>query len=279
MRSHAAATINSIPESLEALWWVMHRSDDESRQVAAVTCYLDESGTHEGAAIAVVGGILLDKSRFCAFEKAWNPALATHSIVPPLHMKDFRRPEGRLANVSNDNRRALFSDVAKLINEHKIYSIAATMRAEQYHKYFGRAFRSKGMSTYGACFMLSAIMVYKLAKQNKYTERIAFLMDSGNQYADHVRGAHAAMQEKPWKVMQVGSLTFDKDELWSSLQAADVISWASRVRAQGDLFNNGYEPLDGLFNEAHSQETYPEKAIIELADSLDSLQQSGKFSL
>src|ERR1022692_1046571 len=92
---------------LVSLWWVMHQSDDESRQAAVVTCYLDESGTHEGAPIAVVGGLLLNKARFGALDGGWDSMLAAHSIPPPLHMNEFRRPDGRLADVSNDSRRAL----------------------------------------------------------------------------------------------------------------------------------------------------------------------------
>src|ERR1017187_4957660 len=186
---------------LESLWWVMNHSDDESRQAAVVTCYLDESGTHEGAPIAVVGGLLLNKARFGALDGGWDSMLAAHSIPPPLHMNEFRRPDGRLADVSNDSRRALFSDVVKVINEHKIYSIAATVTAEQYQKYFDKEFRAKGLSIYGACFMLSAIMVHRMAKQNNYGERIAFLMHSGNQYAGHVQGTHAVMLEDEWKAL------------------------------------------------------------------------------
>jgi hypothetical protein len=127
--------------------------------------------------------------------------------------------------------------------------------------------------------MLCAAMRHRLSEHNRYNDRIPFLMDSGNQYAEHVRQAHSAMQEEQFRAMNVGPLTFDKDDFWSPLQGADVIAWASRVRAQGDPFTNGYEPLDGIFNEAHVQEAYPEKAMAELAASLDELRQKGEFPL
>ena len=104
-------------------------------------------------------------------------------------------------------------------------------------------------------------------------------MDSGNAYANHVRGAHAAMQQDRWRHMNVGSLTFDDDRVWSPLQAADVIAWASRVRAESNTFNNGYEPLEQLFDEAHAQETYPEKAIASLSANIEKLRQNGAFKL
>jgi hypothetical protein len=265
------------PHRLVSLWWVMHRSDEESRQVAVVTFYLDESGTHEGSAIAVVGGLLLNKEGFRALDDTWREILARHSILPPLHMKEFRRPDGRLADVSNDQRRALFSDVVKVINENKIYSIAASLTPDRFKKYFDKTFRRETMSVYGMCFILCAHRNYLRTQQNHYDENIPFLMDSGNQYAEHVRAAHAAMQEDQWKTMRVGSLTFDKDEDWSPLQAADVIAWASRTRVQRGSFDNGYEPLAGLFDKAHDQQGYLEDVFADLAMSLEAFRQTGKM--
>ncbi len=257
----------------------MHQSDDPSRRTAAVTCYLDESGTHDTAPIAVVGGLLLNKDHFEPFDEAWRQMLEKYSIAPPLHMKDFRRPNGRLANISNNNRQRLFADAIQAINAHKIYSVAAVLSSDQYRDCFDKRFCKEGMGVYGACFILCAHINYLLAKQNNYQERIAFLMDSGNPYADHVRGAHAEMQEERWQHMRVGSLTFDDDKVWTPLQAADVIAWTARIRAESGTFDNGYEPLEGLFDEAHVQEPYPERAITRLAANLDGLRQKGTFPL
>jgi hypothetical protein len=81
------------------------------------------------------------------------------------------------------------------------------------------------MGVYGTAFILCACMTHLLAKHNNYDKRTPFLMDSGNPYADHVRGAHAELQEERWRHMNVGSLTFDDDEVRTPLQAADVIAW------------------------------------------------------
>jgi hypothetical protein len=119
-------------------------------------------------------------------------------------------------------------------------------------------------------------MNHLAAQHNNYGERIPFLMDSGNPYANHVRGAHAEMQTERWRHMNVGSLTFDDDEQINALQAADLIAWASRVKAEHGNFDNGYEPLVALFNEAHIQEEYPESAIAKLAGRIENLGRSGQ---
>jgi len=258
------------------LWWVMHHSTDPKRLASVVTLYLDESATDDASPVAVVGGLLLNKSGFDSFNEAFPELLKKHHVPPPLHIKDFWRPKGRLANVSNDTKHALFTDLVPLINECKIYSIAATLTTEKYKRHFGAAFRKEGMGLYGVCFMMCAVINHQLAQHNKYDKRIPFLMDAGNQYAHHVRGAHAELQKEHWRYMNVGSLTFDDDKLWSPLQAADVIAWASRVREQTGQFTNGYEPLVGLFDGAHEQPPLPDSAYDELAVAIQALRDKDK---
>ena len=112
--------------------------------------------------------------RFGHFDDVWPNILAKHSVGPPLHMKDFRRPKGRLAHLSNRERQTLFEDVVHAINKHKIYSIAAVLTTDQYRKQFSSRFCKEGMGVYGACFILCCQMNHILAKQNNYSERIAF---------------------------------------------------------------------------------------------------------
>jgi len=258
------------PNRLVSLWWAMQHSDDGSRDAAIVTCYLDESGTDDPSPTAVVGGLLLNKSGFVAFDEEWASMLSSHSIPSPLHIKDFRRPDGRLADVSNEARKALFAEAVTIVNRYKRYSLAATITSELYRKYFDKEIRTQSLSIYGACFVLCAIMNHRLAEQNKYDARIPFLMDAGNQYAEHVRVAHATMQTDEWKHMNVGSLTFENDRACNALQAADVIAWASRQSVIGP-FSNGYEPLANLFNEAHVQEPFSESEMAGLAARLDEI--------
>ncbi|MBZ5594188.1 MAG: DUF3800 domain-containing protein [Acidobacteriia bacterium] len=249
----------------------MQHSDDESREAAVVSWYLDESGTDDPSPTAVVGGLLVNKYHFGSFQGAWNPILKKHGIEPPLHMKDFRRPNGRLADVSNHQRKALFEEIVPLINTHKVYSMAATLTTAKYDQYFSKTFKKESMGVYGSCFILFTLMNHLLAQQNKRDDRIPFLMDTGNPYKHHVVEAHEAMVElQKAEFFNLGSLTFDDDEQIQALQAADVVAWASRQSTIGP-FTNGYEPLSGLFDEAHVQEPYPEKALEELAAKLQAM--------
>ena len=132
----------------------MHQSDDVERLTSVVTLYLDESATDDTAPIACVGGLLSNKTNFQALGSAWGPMLEHHGIAPPLHIKNFRRPNRRLAVVSNDAKRALFADAIGIINACKTYSVAGTVASADYNSYFDKSFRKEGMSMYGACLLV-----------------------------------------------------------------------------------------------------------------------------
>ena|SRR5450755_3456556 len=101
----------------------MHQSDDPQRQALAVTCYCDDSGSHEESKVAVVGGVLMNKPSFLHFDQAWDAILKDFRI-DGIHMKDFIRPYGRYVTMAPEMKVALFTSVAKTINEHKIHSVS-----------------------------------------------------------------------------------------------------------------------------------------------------------
>ncbi len=52
----------------------------------------------------------------------------------------------------------------------------------------------RGHSVYELCFIVSALATGKMAELNHYQEPFAFMVDAGNQYAEHVRLAHGEME-------------------------------------------------------------------------------------
>lgn len=246
----------------------MHQSDDPDGETFAVNCYLDESATDGGSPEAVVAGVLMNRSRCVAFDASWTEFLNAHQLKA-LHMKDFGS-HGSLASLSETERRGIFRDAAAIINRHKLYSIAATITYAKYVSELKPSIR-KAMSVYGFCFLLAAYSNHLLAVSNKYTKNIGFILDSGNPYAAHVRGAHAALKE--WQLtyaLNAGSLTFDDDEEIGALQAADLVAWSVRRRATNSPFGKGFEPLLGIFNDAHHENAY-EGALLEALAGVNSL--------
>jgi hypothetical protein len=125
------------------------------------------------------------------------------------------------------------------------------------------------MGVYGFCFLLSVYTNHLRAEMNNYSKNIGFMMDSGNSYAEHVRAAHAAMlhwqDDKP---LHVGSLAFGNDQEIGALQAADMVAWSVRRRVTSSAFGNGFEPLLGVFDEAHSEHAWSGPVLQALSTEL-----------
>lgn len=242
----------------------MHHSDDPSRQALAVSCYLDESATDGSTPTAVVGGLLLNASFYKNLDLEWGSMLTEFDLLPALHMKDFGL-HGRFANIGADRLRAIFVRATSLIADHRIYTLSATLNHRDYQEAFSGLTRQHH-SAYEMCFIMAALGNGKMAVRNNYNDPIAFVVDSGNPYAEHVRLAHREM-EKLYKETgfpsNIGTLTFSGDESISALQAADIVCWGARRRAVALKFPAGMESIEYLFNETVHATIPVEKAALQ----------------
>ena len=253
---------------LEHLWFVMHHSDDPKRQTLAVTCYLDESGTDHQNSQAVVAGLIMHRDYFLFLDAIWDDMLLRHGIKPPLHMKEFGA-HGRHGNLNYNDRHALFTDVANLINAHKIVSVAATLRHEQYRNLIHDKMK-KHIGVYGVCFMLCSHLCFAKAMYDQYYGELPFILEAGNEHSEHVRRAHLGMMEmKKDKTIWVhsGSLKFESKKL-SALQAADVIAWGIHRRDSVKGLGKGFQPIANIFNKEHIQFNWEDNLLKEWSDSV-----------
>lgn len=270
LRLESTALVCPSQSRLSSLWWSLHHSNDADRMAVVIDCYLDESGTDDQSPTAVVGGLLLQRDSFFCLDIEWKKALERHGINPPLHMKEFG-PHGKFKNIPHDTRRLLFSDLVKIINEHKTGTIAATLTTAQYDRHFSGLFRRKDMGVYGFCFILLVMIQAKSAQEGGITERIPFVMDIGNPYRHHVLEAHASIEYvQKSQFLNAGSLTFDCDTNLRALQAADLVSWSVRRKLTG-AFVHGFEPLPEVFASPHIEQPYEEEWLKTMADNLRAL--------
>jgi len=253
--------MNSI-EYLEHLWWVMHHSEDPDRRTFAVTCYLDESGTHGDSPKVIVAGLVLNFYNYLSFDVVWNNMLSQFNIKVPLHMKEFGR-HGKLGFLDYTKRFKLFDQVEKIINLFKTHSVAFILDQAMLSDLMDpRIIKING--PYGMCFMGCAHMVLEQAEYQQYRKRIAFLLEAGNEHAEHIRVAHQSMIEMG---KNVGTLAFEPKRI-SALQAADVIAWGARRRAIGDPIGKGFQPISKIFDENHIQSQWEESWLKNLNDSI-----------
>jgi hypothetical protein len=129
----------------------MHHSDDPRKLSIAVTCYCDDSGTHDQAEIAVVGATVMNKARFIEFNIDWEKILREFRI-DKVHMTDFVRPHGRYCSMGKEMKKALFTSVAKTINSKKTYSISIAVPQADYKSLLSNRVCHELMGPYAMAF-------------------------------------------------------------------------------------------------------------------------------
>lgn len=253
----------------EYFWWTMHHSDEPERQALTVTCYLDESGTHDQSPITVVAGLLLNRHNFISLSGLWGDLLSRYKIKPPFHMKEFGQ-HGKMGHLKYNERHSLFCEIAEIVNAHKIFSLAATVDQQQFREICN--FNKGKMSSYSLCFYLCVQLNHLQAEYMKYRKNIAFLLDEGGEHTGQILAAHKAIVLRPEnKKFHVGSITFANDKDVSALQIADIIAWAVLRRLVGKPFEKGFSPIEKILNENHIQKPWGAEYLKGLKQTFDAM--------
>ncbi len=227
--------------------------------------FLDESSTDGGGPVAVIGGLIVNWNYYAWLDIEWERALQAFGLKA-IHMREVG-PQGLLADLNN--RRSLLSNLARIVNDNKGWSLAATLTTEDFEMHLGWLGK-KRWTIYEACFLLTAVMLGKQLEYERYPFNIDYLMDDGNPYKKYVKKAHRFLVDdfQPSYPCHCGMLGFASDTSTRVLQAADVVSWAVRRKHSGAPFNNGFEPLEAIFDRDHIEQRFDPKWMKELSESL-----------
>ncbi len=231
----------------------MHQSDNFDKYTCAFSCYLDESGTHDQSPYTVMAGLLLDGHQFLALGKLWDKLLCDLRIEPPIHMKEFGRPHGRLGYLSDSKRYLLFKELVGIINSNKFISLSGTIDQYQFNEILNLN-KHKEFSPYSLCFMMCAYLVNEQANYLKYNKDISFTLERATEHRGQILSAYDVMIDwQKTKPLHMGSFDINGDKNLPVLQAADIIAWGTLRRLKREPFNQGYEYIDKIFNENHLQ--------------------------
>lgn len=244
--------------------------------------YMDESGGSDpGTPHATVGGMLIWGNQFRPFEDAWQRMLCAHGIHRDgIHMKELGK-NGKLGALSVGDRHDLFEDACYLIKKHRVVTLVASLRNEEYEANVPELAREQ-FSVYGMLFNLAVFINHELAKVNNYSDAIPIIMDTGNPHRGHVIEAHKFMLTEWQRTigdLHLGTLTFDDDTRVHILQAADIIAWAARRRACGTKFLPGLEPVEQLLTceqERHAEVSWKPELLRDLGSKLAQLIAEGR---
>jgi len=230
----------------EELWFLMHHSDDPRKVTIALTCYCDDSGSHDQSNTVVIGAILMSKPRFIEFNLAWDKILKEFRL-DGIHMKDFAR-----IVMAPEMKKALFITIAKVINRYKEYSFTIGIPQADYRSLFSGDVCRDLMGPYAMAFFSAVILNRDASIQLKNSGRIAYLVDKGNRnHHEQMQAAHAILLqiEKARGERFTGAMASDIDDNNNALQAADVIAWTYHRKLESPDFGEEFLPLLSIFED------------------------------
>jgi len=226
----------NVSEYLDSLWFLLHHSEDRNRRVVGLTSYLDDSGTHDGSAVVVIGGPVMSRIQFKAFCRRWKALLHKYRIPEPLHMKDFSS-----LGLYPEMRVAFLRAASKLINEHKLYSLSVAIPEDDFKDQLSKDVQKNLIGPYALAFMSLVLANQHLSATRHHDGKTAYLIDQGSSHPEQLLEAHALLldRDRERKHHHTGAIAFDSDDNVPALQAADLIAWSARQRdldrLSGDL--------------------------------------------
>lgn len=185
--------------------------------------YFDESDT-KGA--AVVAGCVGHFDQWKRFEPKWGRLLLDYKIQGGFHMKEFvsRRYQPNQYSAWDDaNCREFFDRLVRIIGHHTTISFGVALDQEVFDAFKrtpeGRLF---GESKYETASWVCLILVDRWARKRKDLHRIDFVFDRGNRRRTALEKSYNhAYQGREY----FGGLTFEDDEKFFPLQAADFVAY------------------------------------------------------
>jgi hypothetical protein len=233
---------------IHSLWWLMHHSTDRRRSAVALAHYIDDSGISLKQPHAVIGGPVFLQRDFSSFHYEWDRILALHNVKGPIHMREFGRPHGRFAYLSDEQRCSLFHDLVYLINRRKAWSLTVEIDHLDFQQYFPQSKFKKLFGVAPLAFIWCMALNNSIVEENKEAVSKVSYVIAKSDFNTAILDCHEFIEsyEKTTERNHTGSITFDNPANVNALQAADMIAWANRRKVAGLPFDSGFDALELL---------------------------------
>jgi hypothetical protein len=177
-------------------------------------------------------------------------------------------PKGPYPHLIGDACAALLTEAVGLINNFRIFTFGASTDNRQHETLFSDSLREEHFSVYASGFMMAVEINRAIALREGYAGNIDYVLDAGNRYRRHVVQLHNSIRTLPELAeFKVGLLEFKTDAGIPALQAADVVTWATRRVRAGKAIKGVHVPLNGLFDDCYVDSPMPKDIAMKLSKS------------
>ena len=207
-----------------------HRWQPE-RIFVILTAYLDESGTHDGSPVTVMGGMLASALQWERFQRNF-PKLKTKHGFQIFHTKKFKKREGDFRGWTTSQCFALMNDLAPMTASAFTEGVTVTLNNAAYEAEYRLGDKPSKLrldSKYGLCFrnclLFFALEGIKRTLRGRYPT-LHFVLESGHKNAgDALRIFNETKAElKASGCDMLGDLRFAEKNESDPLMMADFLA-------------------------------------------------------
>lgn len=240
---------------------LVHRLEPE-RLFLILTAYFDESGTHDGSPITVMGGVMANVDQWKRFDRKFKKVKAKHRFNI-FHTKKFKRRAGDFKNWTPRDCLNLIDDMAAVTQRGFTDAVVMTLNNDEYEADYrsGEKPRKLRLDTkYGLCFrecLYHFMRVGLSLRHKKRLPHIHVVLESGHKHTgDALRifeEVKADFKGSDADMLETCTLA-DKDQS-DPLMMADFISHLSYLRERKVLGGTAEpyrdEPVKKMNSVAH----------------------------
>lgn len=200
-----------------------------------LTCYLDDSGTHDDSPIVTIAGYVMDDAGWSAFETDAAVICERRGLASrPLHAVDMQQGNPPYEDWSVLNKHAFVAQLCLAMKPHAPLGLSLSVTREFYDRRAQEAGRSSVYTPYAWAFqvilnwILTSVLVGKKARE----EGVRFVVEQGSKNNAGITRAYEYVAET--YADELGStlrgLSFVPKNHSRAIQMADLIAYYSYRR-------------------------------------------------
>jgi hypothetical protein len=241
--------------------------------MAMLAAYLDDSGTHGGSPLAVVGGAVGTLAEWIKFSKLWKRELRRHNLEF-FRMADFVSGYGAYRGWGDSKKRNLLSALVSLIKRHSRLLIGNAVFPSDFAAAYAQHPTPCIKDAYHFCAVMTLPMIgYWEVRSGP----VALIFESGNKLLDE----YFRLVQKDFSndvardAYGIGSITLGNKRDMPPLQAADIVAYGAwKCATQKTLQPYLAEAYGSLWRMRNSQRVWDQewigKALAVTVDDLGS---------
>jgi hypothetical protein len=230
--------------------------DPSGRYFVVFAAYYDESGTHDGSPITVLGGLVGSVDQWAGLEREWRKILKKYDLRFVRAKQLFHR-QGPYKKWPRKQLEYLWNDLLYVFQEHPQLQVSKIVlnHEDYYRSYIGEGPISKKErldTKYALCVRVALNFLPMVHHGVHAPGAINFIAEAGHRnQGDALRVFTELKNQKsyPWSG-SIGAISFGTKPDFPALQAADLISYwfyktemekiAAAAREEDNYDNNGW---------------------------------------